>query len=121
MQSDFHLRSTLLEIGPEEKHHYTWFMIHTGGGDPDGKYKKTGSGSETIVISDPEELPTGTRASQSYAHIKLKLDPESGYTWIGGICQKARACVAWPFPVAEKIGEYAVKLEIAGSAYNIIP
>ncbi|OWZ09555.1 reverse transcriptase [Phytophthora megakarya] len=91
--------------------------IHIGGSDPDGKYTKTGSGSTEVAISDPEALPTGTGAGVSVL--------TGGDLRSGGSAQRHKGYTkklahVWhgPFRVAEKIGEYAVKLEITGSAYN---
>ncbi|OWZ01415.1 reverse transcriptase [Phytophthora megakarya] len=76
-----------------------FYMIHTDGGDPDGKYKKTGSGPAELTISDPEALSAGSRASQS--------------TLAGGDLGSGGSS-------HDIIGEYAVKFETAGSV-NIFP
>ncbi|OWZ05833.1 reverse transcriptase [Phytophthora megakarya] len=115
-----------------------FYMVHgwdpratPGGSDPDGKYKKTGSGSAEMAISDPETLPTGTRPGESTLTISDRADQNNDIVgfrvWLyldrvrAGYVKKLAHLWHGPFRVAEKIGEYAVKLEIAGSAYNIFP
>ncbi|OWY96722.1 hypothetical protein PHMEG_00032941 [Phytophthora megakarya] len=106
--------------------------IHTGGCNLDEKYKETISRSVEMAISDPETLRTGTgQVNQRLREvISDQADPHNyivrphqvetlvylnrvreGYTkklahlWHGPFC----------------IDVYAVKLEIAGSTYNISP
>ncbi|OWZ15798.1 LOW QUALITY PROTEIN: reverse transcriptase [Phytophthora megakarya] len=129
-------RSIPLEIRSEENTilHGSWLgsEIHPGDGDPDGKYNEKRSGSAEMAISDPEALPAGTRASQSahtgndlgsggsaQQYTQSRSDFVSGYTWIGyGYAKKLAHLWHGPFRVTEKIGEYAVSLEIDGPAYK---
>ncbi|OWZ01086.1 hypothetical protein PHMEG_00027600 [Phytophthora megakarya] len=129
-----HSRSTPLRIGPwrDAVLHGPRLgsEIHTGGGNPDGKYKKTGSGSTKMAISDPETLPTGSRTSEPAltGAISERADqhndivrPPQVEVGSRGYAKKLAHLWHGPFRVAEKVGEYAVKFEIASSAYNIFP
>ncbi|OWY90354.1 LOW QUALITY PROTEIN: hypothetical protein PHMEG_00041551 [Phytophthora megakarya] len=56
-----------------------------------------------------------------YIHTVWRLDQESGYRVREGYAKKRAHFWHGPFRVAEKFGEYAVRLEIAGSTHRIFP
>ncbi|OWZ16156.1 LOW QUALITY PROTEIN: reverse transcriptase [Phytophthora megakarya] len=55
-----------------------------------------------------------------YAYIQRRLDQESGYTWIECV-KDMQGNWHRPFHIAEKIGGYAMKLEITESTHSIFP
>ncbi|OWY97953.1 reverse transcriptase [Phytophthora megakarya] len=115
--------------------------IYSGSGDPGGEHSQARSRSEKVAISDAKILSTGSRTSEPtftrsnygssrQAHNTLvRPHPvEAGSrVWLyvewarEGYAKKLAHLWHGPFRVAEKIGEYAARLEIAGSAYSIFP
>ncbi|OWZ19142.1 LOW QUALITY PROTEIN: hypothetical protein PHMEG_0006663 [Phytophthora megakarya] len=103
------------------------YLIDAGGYTASRMYQMARSRHATVTLSSPTALSTAPGANQCQIEGSYcRSDQPTDRGWIShrvkeGYARKLAHLWHGPFRVAEKVNEFSIKLEIAGTEYQIFP